>query len=140
MRVLLDANVFVAALLRSKSSRVGSCRTILEAFRDGAFTLITAKVLVAELSQVLSRPKFFDLIAPKDVGSLLELIHRDGVFVVPQPSSLAIRDPKDRPVVNCLYAADVLVTGDHDLQILKRVDKTAIMSPAAFLTWLTTSR
>lgn len=132
MRVLLDTNVFVAALLRS-----ASCREILEALRDGAFTLITAEVLVAELLDVLSRLKFSGRISADECAEVLDLIRRDGSFVVPRRSPVAVRDADDRPVLGCAYAADLLVTGDHDLQVLKRVGPAAILSPRAFLSsWL----
>ena len=136
MRVLLDANVFVAALLRSRTARVGSCRAILEAFRDGQFSLITAEPLVDELVQVLGRPKFNDRISPEDRRNLLELVRTDGEFVVPRRSALLVRDPKDRPVLECAYAADLLVSGDHDLQVLGSIGSTSVLSPSAFLALL----
>ena len=131
MRVLLDTNVFVSSLLRA-----GSPHAILEALRDGAFTLVTAEPLLNELTHVLGRPKFSDRVSPDDCRRLLELIRRDGRFVVPRRSTAMVRDPKDRPVLDCLYAADVLVSGDHDLQVLKRVGTTVILSPSAFLSQL----
>jgi len=131
MRVLIDTNVFVAALLRSVS-----CRAILEAFRDGRFTLITSEALLAELTDVLGRPKFSGGVSPDDCRDVLKLIRREGTFVAPKESSVAVRDVKDRPVVNCLYAADVLVTGDHDLHVLGRVEKTEILFPSQFLSRL----
>ena len=131
MRVLVDTNVFVAALLRS-----ASCRAIVEALRDGAFTLITAEALVDELSDVSRRPKFFGSISHDDIEELLALIRRDGCFVTPRRSSIAVRDPDDRPILDCVYAADCLVSGDHDLQVLGRVGSTAILSPTTFGGWL----
>ena len=131
MRVLLDTNVFVAALLRS-----ASCRSILESLRDGAFTLITSDPLINELVSVLGRAKFADSISSDDIRELLELIRREGRFVTPKSSPVAIRDPNDRLVLNCLYAADWLVTGDHDLQVLLRVGPSTILSPQAFLSRL----
>ena len=131
MRVLLDTNVFVSSLLRA-----GSSHAILEALRDEAFTLITAEPLVNELTRVLGRSKFSDRVSPNDCRRLLELIRRDGCFVVPRRSTAMVRDPKDRAVLDCLYAADVLVSGDHDLQVLKRVGTTVILSPSAFLSQL----
>ena len=131
MRVLIDTNVFVAALLRS-----ASCRAIFEGFRDGVFTLVTSEALISEIAQVLSRPKFAGRISPEDRRELLELLRRDGEVVAPRSSPVAVRDAKDRLVLNSLYAADMLVTGDHDLQVLGRVETTTILSPRAFLAWL----
>ena len=131
MRVLLDTNGFVSSLLR-----FGSPHAILESLRDGAFTLITSEPLVSELIQVLGRSKFADRISPEDRHTLLELIRRDGCFVLPKRSTTPVRDPNDRHVLDCLYAADVLVSGDRDLQVLKWVGTTVILSPAAFLAQL----
>jgi len=129
---LVDTNVLVAALLRSSS-----CRAILEGVRDGAFALVTSDGLLSECAEVSARPKFAGRIAPEDRRALLELLHRDGEVVAPRSSSVAVRDAKDRLVLNCAYAADVLVTGDHNLQVLKRVETATIMSPTAFLAKLT---
>ena len=131
MRALIDTNVFVSALMGS-----ASCRAILEGFRDGVFTRVTSEELLSEVAQVLSRRKFSGRISPEDRRELLELLRRDGELVAPRSSPVAVRDAKDRVVLNSLYAADMLVTGDHDLQVLGRVETATILSPRAFLAWL----
>jgi putative PIN family toxin of toxin-antitoxin system len=128
MRALVDTNVFVAALLRS-----ASCRAILEALRDRSFTLITSEPLLRELSSVLGRPKFAGSISAADRRELLDLVRREGRIVPPRRPSIDIRDPNDRPVLDCAYAADALVTGDRDLLVLGAVGKTAVLPPATFL-------
>lgn len=128
MRVLLDTNVFVSALLRT-----GSSRAIVEALRDGAFTLITSEALVAEIAEVIARPKFSAAISADDRRELLALITRDAHFVTPHPVTLHVRDPKDRLVLACAYAADILVSGDHDLQVLRVIGTTEVLSPSRFL-------
>lgn len=135
MRVVIDTNVFVSSLLRS-----GSCRAILEVLRNEAFTLVTSEPLIGELTLVLSRPKFAGCFGPEDCRELLDLIHHQGNVVEPRSTPIAVRDVKDRPVLECLYAADLLVSGDKDLQVLTRVGTTAILSPAMFVALLKTRR
>ena len=131
MRVLIDSNVFVSALLRS-----ASCRGIVEALRDGAFTLITSAALVDELAAVVERPKFSERISPEDRRNLLALIREEGRLVLPKRSTVPIRDPKDRPVLECAYAAELLVTGDHDLLVLGRIGTTRVLTPGELLALL----
>lgn len=53
-RVVLDANVYVSALL----APTGSPAQILEGWADGQFDVIVSPLLLAELERVLRRPKF----------------------------------------------------------------------------------
>ena len=131
MRAVLDTNVFLAALLHS-----ASCRAILEALRDSAFSLVTSEALMAELMDVLARPKFAGRLSADDRRELIELVRREGHSVKPRRIALAVRDAGDRLVLECAYAADCVVSGDHDLQALKYIGSARVVSPALFLSLL----
>ncbi|HEV3319215.1 MAG TPA: PIN domain-containing protein [Solirubrobacteraceae bacterium] len=57
-RIVLDCNVFVAALLSPQ-------------WADGDFDLVVSPLLLAELEKVLSRPKFHALIDTVHIDALL---------------------------------------------------------------------
>jgi putative PIN family toxin of toxin-antitoxin system len=54
LRIVLDCNVFVSALL----SPNGSPAQVLDRWADGDFDVIVSPLLLAELERVLRRPKF----------------------------------------------------------------------------------
>ena len=66
MRLVLDTNVVVSALLWNSTPR-STPRWLLQAARDRRVELYTSTPLLAELTDVLGRPKF----APKITASLL---------------------------------------------------------------------
>lgn len=127
MRVMVDTNVLVSALLfpRSRVSRV------LEGIAS-AHTLVIASFVVDELRAVTER-KF-----PSQVSTVEQLLAKMSYEMVFTPKRLKpglfdIRDAKDYPV---LYTAmingvDVLVTGDKDFAGVQ-VDAPRIMTPTAF--------
>ncbi len=63
MRVVLDTNVLVAALLTQ-----GAAAQVVDLWLAGRYTLLTAEVQLRELRRVL-RDKFPELPAPRWVGS-----------------------------------------------------------------------
>lgn len=66
LRIVLDCNVFVSALL----SPQGAPAQILDQWADGDFDLVVSPLLLAELGKVLSRPKFHDAIDRVHIDAL----------------------------------------------------------------------
>lgn len=83
-RILLDCNVFVSALL----SPQGGSAQILDQWADGDFDLVVSPLLLAELENVLGRPKFHASIDRVHVDALLTGLIEDAVLV---------DDPSPRP-------------------------------------------
>jgi putative PIN family toxin of toxin-antitoxin system len=115
-RVVVDTNVWVSGLLKPGSwpARV---RRGLEA---GRFALVTSEPMLAELSDVLARPRIVRRygVRPDEVAALLALI-REQAEVVAVTGTLALcRDPKDDIVLETAVVggADTLVTRDDDLK------------------------
>ena len=83
---------------------------------------------------VVRRPAFRDLIAPKDANELGNLLRRAELF---NPSHVVTvcRDPSDDYLLALATTAeaDVLVTRDEDLLVLKKHGKTEIVHVAEFL-------
>jgi putative PIN family toxin of toxin-antitoxin system len=114
MRLVLDTNVVASALLWG-----GTPALLLRARREQRITLFTSLALLAELSDILGRPKF----DRKIVASLLsvdQLVDRyaDLASVVRPVAVVGIApDPDDDVVIGTALAAraDLVATGDRSL-------------------------
>lgn len=132
MKVVLDTNVLVSALLKGN----GTPARILQAVWDGNLELLLSSPLREELAAVLDYPKIRRRLAASgaDAALFLELlpfftttVELEGV-TVPKP-----RDADDWIVLATLVAggADWLISGDHDLLAL--ADQFPILTPSAFV-------
>jgi uncharacterized protein len=114
-RAVLDPNVLVSAFI---FRRGGSPDRIVRAWREGAFEFVLSPRLIAELSDVLARPKFA-LQAPNG--------RSEGYIAALAGDAIQIDDSLDPPAVSpdsdddYLIAlaraarADAIVSGDSDL-------------------------
>ena len=116
MRVVLDTNVIVSALL----SPAGPPAAIVNAALDGTFATLVDNRILFECEDVLRRKKFeFD---PRDVRAFLEFFRHEGEYVSATAAPITINDPADLPFIEvaCAAKADYLITGntrhypDHD--------------------------
>jgi putative PIN family toxin of toxin-antitoxin system len=119
LRVVLDTNLFVSALL----FRGSLPDAVLTAWGQYRFTLVTSHALLEELVEVLNRPRFRERyrLSEEDVGELLERLLVGAEFIdFALKSPITVRDPKDEKVVGCAVGgrADYLVSGDQDLLVL----------------------
>tara|TARA_Y100000588_G_scaffold292029_1_gene311246 strand:+ start:1730 stop:2131 length:402 start_codon:yes stop_codon:yes gene_type:complete len=126
VRVLLDTNVLVAAIAAD-----GLCRNLVRV-RIQTHTLIFSKRLAREFEKTM-REKFGLDANDLPVWTLL----KERMEWV-QPRALAepvCRDADDDWVLATAEAgkAEVIVTGDQDLQVLKEHEGVQIMSPRDFL-------
>lgn len=137
LRVVIDTNVFVSALAIEDSVPF---RAVEMAFASGKI-LFSAETL-AELDDVLHRPKLSRFFSVGGVASVLERLRRDGELVTTEPSRRRSRDPKDDVLLDLAVSgrADWLVTGDGDLLVLGAVGTTRIATPAVFVEAATPSR
>jgi putative PIN family toxin of toxin-antitoxin system len=132
MKVVLDTNVLVSALLQ-RDSVPGQ---LLQAVWDGNLELVLSEPLLAELRAVLHYPQLRRRLLANAIDSelFLELLP----FFTTRVDLTAItvarpRDPADEMVLATFLAAhaDWLVSGDKDLLVL--ADQFPIHSPAAFV-------
>ncbi len=136
MRVVLDTNIIVSALIRPG----GDLEPVLRSLRDGEYTILYAQRSLDELVDVLARPRIRDKygLTDDDVESILALILLRGEAVVASKEIVACRDPKDDLFLNVAVSgqADAIVSGDEDLLVLHPFEGIPILSPAEFLTRL----
>jgi hypothetical protein len=128
MRVVIDTNVFVSAVLGGKLA------SVLGAWQAGRFTLVVSVEVVREYLEVLRRPKF-DL--PADVVDSIAgyLFHR-AEFVTPvERLSVVEVDPKDDRFLEAAVAgqATLIVSGDNHLLALRAFRHIPIISAREFL-------
>ncbi len=129
MRVVLDTNVVVSALLWG-----GIHELLIWAADEDRLELFTSEALVAELAGILERSKFATKLS--ELGSSPgEVVarYREIADIV---EALAIeatqlRDPNDAAVLACALAAraDAIVSGDRDLHALGSYEGIVILSP-----------
>jgi putative PIN family toxin of toxin-antitoxin system len=114
VRVVIDTNIWISALL----NRTGAPARILAAWRAGRFTVIASAGLVAELEQVLLRPRIARKykLTPEDLDLAMELRRRAELVKV-GGSVRRCRDPKDDMLIETalLGNANFLVSRDEDL-------------------------
>ena len=110
MRVVLDTNVLVSALLIPS----GPPGTIYRAWTDGAFTLLISAAQVRELRRTLAKPTLTARIRPHHAGRLVNNLRRLAETIDPLPRVERSPDPDDNFLLAMAEAgrADYLVTGD----------------------------
>ncbi len=138
MRVVLDTNVVVSALLWG-----GTPQRLIEAAEEEGLALVTSEVLIAELADILERAKFAAKLvqlnsSPAEVLACYREI-AEVIDAAPIEES-ALRDPDDAAVLACAMAARVeaIVSGNDDLHALGTCRGILVLSPAQCLQRLAT--
>jgi putative PIN family toxin of toxin-antitoxin system len=106
--------------------------------RDGHLTVYVSRPTLAEVADVLNRPKSrqrFKTLTAERVEAFLREFENAAVLVDPVPQAFTYtRDPDDEPYVNLALAAGAsyLVTWDNDLLDLMGRARTVRPSGAVF--------
>jgi putative PIN family toxin of toxin-antitoxin system len=133
MRAIIDTNILVRALIMPH----GSVGPVLQHLRQGDYIMLYAPSLLAELVDVLSRPRIRTRygLSDEDIKTVLRLILLRSEAVTPTRTITACRDPKDNKFLEVAVAgqAEVIVSGDEDLLVLHPFEGIPIISPAEFL-------
>ena len=134
MRVVVDTNVLISALIRQQ----GGAGQVLRRVQDKRFTLIYTIPLLIELVEVLNRPTIYNKyhLQSDDIVALINLIRLRGELVSPHHQVDICRDPKDYHILEAAIdgQADTIVSGDADLLELKAFESIPILSVTEFLT------
>lgn len=130
MKVILDTNVLVSGLMFPG----GIPGIAVTAWREGRFDLVVPLAQLEEIGRVLAYPKIRRILRWDDeaIGRFLRQIYLRAEVVEPPAQGVQARDPDDLHVLHALAAgaADLLVTGDEDLLVLR--GQYAIETPAEF--------
>ncbi|MBV6440786.1 MAG: putative toxin-antitoxin system toxin component, PIN family [Haliscomenobacteraceae bacterium CHB4] len=129
MRILLDTNLWVAALI-SASMR----NRIERIIADDRLDILADAELMAELEEVCARPKFAHLLSPAQIADFLQILHDRLTFIETKSQVQVCRDPDDDFLFAiCLDGqAEYLLTGDNDLLALRAFEKTRILTITEF--------
>ena len=132
LRVVLDANVILSALLSPR----GTPGRILERLIEGTVELILSPVLIGELRRSLGYPRvkrYLRLSADELETVLAQLETIADTVQGDVELSVELRDRQDLPALAAAVEgrADYVVTGDKDLLVLAEFDGIAIMLPRA---------
>lgn len=127
-KIIIDTNLWISFLITKQFCFLD---TLL--FKQKV-KLIFSDELLAEFIEVSKRPKLSKFFKNKDLEQLIEVINNYAIFCDVNTTVDVCRDEKD----NFLLAlakeskADYLLTGDKDLLVLEKFEKTKIMTISEF--------
>lgn len=128
MKVVVDTNVLVSAVLRNREPNAVISFIIV----DPNTAWVASTEILEEYREVLSRPKF--KVSPDDLGAWLRTFD-EHVVLVPVTVEIDLpRDRKDAKFLSCAVSAgaQVFVTGDRDFDDAQGLLQTTIMTVAKF--------
>ena len=131
MRVVLDTNIFISAVLGGKT------KMIVDTWRQGKFTLIVSEAIAHEYLDVIQRPKF--KIPALEIASVTDYLFKAAEFVTPTEKITVIQaDPTDDKFIEAAIAgqAETIVSGDSHLLKIKSFQKIPIITASEFIAWL----
>ncbi len=132
MRVVLDTNILIAALL----TRGNPPDKLYEAWRDGRFELASSERQLEEINRVSRRPFFRRRFAPGLAGRMVNDIRALARLCDPLPKVAASPDPNDDFLLAIAQVARAgyLASGDKNgLLSLKKYGGTKILTASALL-------
>ncbi len=132
MRLILDTNVLISALLAGTSLPA----RLVALWREGQFDLLTSAEQLDELTRVTRYPRIRHRLRPAMAGRLINEIRNLAIPLADLPIVTVSPDPYDNYLLAMAVAgpADFLITGDKgDLLALKTYEGTKILTTREFL-------
>lgn len=129
-RCVVDTNVLVSRLLIPGGV---PARAVDHALAQGV--LLVSSATLAELAQVLSRPKFDPYVTRQEREDFIRKLGGVARLIDIRWQDAVCRDPRDDKFLHVAVngEADVLITGDADLLVLHPFHGVRILTPADFL-------
>jgi len=128
VRLVLDTNVLVSALLRAP----GPCGRLVDLLLDGAIEACVDERILGEYQEVLVRPAF--RFALPDIETILEFFRHIAIPVVALPLDVALPDPDDLPFLEVAASAQaILVTGNRRRFPKNAIGSVVVVSPTEYL-------
>lgn len=129
MRAVLDANVFVSALL----SRAGVPAQLIEAWLGGQFDVVVCAALLEEVERTLASPKLRGRVDAEDAAGFVAMLRARG-DLVPDPterSPVSSRDPGDDYLI-ALAARERVPLVSGDAHLLELAPEVPVFAPRHF--------
>jgi putative PIN family toxin of toxin-antitoxin system len=136
VKIVLDTNVLVSALLKPRSKPAAVLRLVINGHVQIAFDIR----ILTEYREVLERPRFH--FTSEQIDPLLDYIEDEGVLAVGVPLPKGLPDPADEPFLEVALSAraDAIVTGNKRHYPATASAGIRILSPAEFLEFFHSSR
>lgn len=131
MRVVLDTNIFISAVLGGRLS------VIIDEWKVGKFKLIATDSIAHEYLDVINRPKF--KIPQDEIIEVTDYLLQNAEFVTPEEKILIIvADPTDNKFLEAAIAgkANIIVSGDNHLLKVGSFRDIPIITAREFMDWL----
>ena len=111
MRVVLDTKILISALITKGTPP----DRLYQAWLRNEIELATSTAQLAELTDVLARPRLHKFLEADEAAAIVENIDTRALVLVKLPLVRLSRDPKDNPVLATAIAAkaDLIVSGDQ---------------------------
>ena len=132
MRVILDTNLLVSALLNPR----GVPAHVLDAWFESRYELLTSESQLEELRLVTRHPRVRRYIEPAMAGAMVNDLRHIAELLTELPNVEVSDDPADNFLLAMAEAgrADYLATGDkRDVLALKRHGPTRIVTAKRLL-------
>jgi len=128
-KIILDTNLWISFLITKNLNKLDPL------INSEKIKLLFSKESFEEFVDVVERPKFKRFISSKDIEQILNLFDQFGELVNIKSNVNICRDEKDNFLLNLSIdgKADYLITGDKDLLVLKKIEKTKILTISEFL-------
>ena len=129
-RIVVDTNALISRLLLPRSVPGKAVRQAIEAGQ-----VLISEATLAELADVLARPKFAPYVSIQDRQQFVRFLGRIAEMVPITHTIRACRDPKDDMFLELAVngSAEVIITGDKDLLALNPFRGVLIVTPAQYL-------
>jgi len=129
LKIVLDTNVIVSAFLNPQGIPARILRLVLQ----GDLSIVINEHILAEYSDVLSRPKF-DL-SEHEVVKILSFFRSRGLRAPSLAESFALPDLDDLPFIEAALAAkaDVLITGNKRHFPKRACKGQRVLTPKEFI-------
>jgi uncharacterized protein len=137
MRIVLDANVLVSAIITPK----GNAAKILDLLEQGKFDLVLSQPILEEISRVIEYPRIKGKYNLPEiyVSTFLEFLNSLVIEIPQEELNIIESDPTDNRYLECALAsgANTIVSGDAHLFNLGEYQGILILSPASFHAMMT---
>jgi len=134
MQVVLDANVYISALISDK----GNPARIIDRWLGGDFDILVSQPIINEILRVTGYKRIQKKYARVGENRLefVELLSEQGLWIEPEkPLSIVTADESDNRYIECAVAggAQYIVSGDTHLLAVGAYRGIVVVTPAAFL-------
>ena len=129
VRLVIDTNLWISFIISKKIHHIDKL------FLEHKIKLLFSLELVEEIKATMQKPKLEKYFNSNSMGDLLEILDSFIEMIDVKSNVLVCRDDKDNFLLSLAIdgKADFLLTGDKDLLILNKFEKTKIVTMTEFI-------